>query len=83
MKGEAEGINNFKFLIELSITQFTGFGGKFSRIERTLAEGVPVLCALRVQGTQLLKVLRSAREGKHDENSPYECPDKEDHQQRH
>ena len=41
MKGETESINNFKFLIELSITQlseffnlkmiekFTGFGGKF------------------------------------------------------
>jgi len=44
MKGEAKSINNFKFLIELSITQFskffnlkliekfTGFGGKFSQI---------------------------------------------------
>ncbi|TSC91424.1 MAG: hypothetical protein CEN90_553 [Parcubacteria group bacterium Licking1014_17] len=42
MKGEAENINNFKFLIELSITQFSEFfnleiieklavfGGKFS-----------------------------------------------------
>jgi len=25
MKGEAESINNFKFLIELSITQFSEF----------------------------------------------------------
>ena len=45
MKGEAESINNFKFLIELSITQFSeffnlklieklpGFGDKFSLFE--------------------------------------------------
>ena len=33
VKGEAESINNFKFLIELSITQFIGFGGKFSLFE--------------------------------------------------
>ena len=45
MNSEAESINNFKFLIELSITQFseffnlkliekfTGFGGKFSLFE--------------------------------------------------
>jgi len=46
MKGEAESINNFEFLIELSITQFseffnlklieksTGFDGKFSQKKR-------------------------------------------------
>jgi len=45
MNSEAESINNFKFLIELSIThfseffnfkiieKFTGFGGKFSLFE--------------------------------------------------
>ena len=36
MKGEAESINNFKFLIELSITQFSEFF-KFKLLKNSLA----------------------------------------------